>query len=181
VYADKPMLTISLNRSEIDPLANALSTLAEASRTQTFYDCLPDRLCTSTLDESHTQQGTCCTLNRAGTESSGPASLCQDHCKLNAFLVRDVLHDVCSEVDEKLEKLIQSIGGRSHISNKLMHRVIDEAEAFLAATLDADEWTHFYKRPLHHCGLSVSIFIHAACLAEYHKHLLYSQLYAASC
>lgn len=148
VYKDRPMRLVQLTSCELRSFAEVFSHGIEIPCLEALLTWLPDRLTRPAQLGPWTQHSATQFYRDLGFDVPPPATLCKGHNTLNAALVQDALAGVLSEADENIEELVESIGGTDKIPERLRHRVIDEAQAFLAAdsTITEGEFYYFHKR-----------------------------------
>lgn len=171
MYANRPLSLIQLTPPEVDLFASIFSHPEHnpVSNQTADSDCdpwslpsllqtLPPRL-TNPTPGAFPQKSLCKMLNDAGADLPLPAPLCKTHSTLNAQLVQDAFDMVVGEIEDHLPTTLNRIAAStscfshkrsrfapSPIPEYIRHRIIAEAEAFLACYLDADEYIHWYGR-----------------------------------
>lgn len=148
VFKDQPMRLVQLTFGELRSFADLFSHGIEDSCLEALLRWLPNRLKRPEQSGSWTQRSATQFYRDTGFDIPLPATLCEGHSVLNAALVQDALAGVLSEADESIEELVDSIGDLDRIPERLRHRVIDEAQALLAAdsSITEGEFYYFHKR-----------------------------------
>lgn len=168
MYANRPLSLVQLTPAEIDLFASVLSraeqnpvsnqaadSLDEPWSLPSLFQTLPPRL-TNPTPGAFPQKTLCKMLNDAGADLPLPAPLCKLHSTLNAQLVQDAFDMVVGEIEDHLPTTLDRIAASTlgqrrrfapnPVPEYIQHRIIAEAEAFLACYLDADEFAHWYGR-----------------------------------